>query len=202
MKMTSLVSRWAHVACVAATLIGGAAAVEGTARAGTSSTAETHTDTGAARETRITAKVTAIDSNSREVTLQNDNGQTTTVEVPPSIKDFDRIKVGDKVDITYYEGYTVSMLPAGSKPMMTERETRSGGMGAGASVGRQMTVSGEILSVDTANNTITVKGPNAVRTLPVRDPKMQQRLASLKPGQVLQITYVESTAAALRPVGR
>jgi hypothetical protein len=198
MKTNVMNSRWANIACVAATLMGGTAAMEGAAMAG-SSTGESHTDTGAAREVRITAKVTAIDPSTREVTLQADNGETNTVEVPPSIREFDKVKVGDKVDLTYYQGYTVSMLPPGSKPTSTEQTFRSTTPAGAPAVGRQMTISGEVVSVDVANNTVTFRGPRGVRTLPVRDPNMQKKLPSVRPGQVFQITYLESTAASLRP---
>jgi hypothetical protein len=199
--MNVMTSRWANIACVAATLVGGAAATEGAALAGTT-TGESHTENGAAREMRITAKVTAIDTSTREVTLQADNGETNTVEVPPSIKDFDRVKVGDKVEITYYQGYTVSMLPPGSKPTSTDQSFRTSTPSGAPAVGRQMTISGEVVSVDVANNTVTFRGPHGVRTLPVRDPNMQKKLPSIRPGQVFQITYLESTAASLRPAGR
>jgi hypothetical protein len=36
----------------------------------------------------------------------------------------------------------------------------------------------------------------------VRDPRLQHLLLSLKPGQVVQVTYRQATAASLRPAAR
>ncbi len=83
-----------------------------------------------ARETRETATVLAIDRGKRMVTLRNDaNGERRNVAVPPDVKQFDKLKVGDHIDIDYYESMVVSMMPPGSKPSMSE--TRSGAAEAG-----------------------------------------------------------------------
>ena len=76
------------------------------------------------------------------------------------------------------------------------------GKGTGA-MGKQMTISGEITNVDTANNTITLKGPNGqVETIEVQDPENQAKLPSLKPGQVMQFTYTEAMAVSITPSGK
>jgi len=153
-----------------------------------------------ARETRETATVVAIDRNSRMVTVRNDvTGEQQRVAVPPAVKQFDRLKVGDHIDIDYYESMVVSMMPPGSKPAMAESRTGATETG-GATVGRQTTVSAEVMSVDAANNTVTLKGPRGnTKTLDVTDPAMQRRLPTIKPGQVVQFTYTEETAASIRP---
>ena len=162
------------------------------------STSEVQTKNGAARVVRKTAKVTAIDSNDRLLSLQSSDGQTNSVKVPADIKGFDQVKVGDNVDIEYYEGIAVSLLPPGSKPSMSQHQTRSVSAGTGANVADETTVSAEILAVDLGQNIVSFKSPNGTRTVQVRDPRLQHLLLSLKPGQVVQVTYRQATAS-LRP---
>lgn len=165
------------------------------------STSEVQTQNGAARLVRKTAKVIAIDARDRTLSLQTSDAMTTSVKVPADMKAFDLVKVGDVVDVEYYEGIAISMLPPGSKPSMTERQTRSGGSGSGAKVTDEVSVSAEILAVDLGQNIVSFKSPNGTRTVQVRDPRLQHLLLSLKPGQVVQVTYRQATAASLRLAG-
>jgi len=166
------------------------------------STSEVQTKNGAARVVRKTAKVIAIDTRERLLSLQTSDGETNSVKVPPDVKGFDQVKVGDNVEVEYYEGIAVSMLPPGTKPSMTQRQTRSVAGGNGATVSDEATVSAEILAVDLGQNIVSFRSPNGTRTVQVRDPRLQHLLLSLKPGQVVQVTYRQATAASIRPLGR
>ena len=150
-----------------------------------------------------TVIVTAIDRSTRMVTLQNAEGEKKTVKVPPDVKAYDTLKVGDRIDIDYQESLALSILPPGSKPAMTERSaaSRMGEHGSSpAMAGREMTMSAEIVSVDAAANKITLKGPKGqIKTVTVADPQLQKKLPSLKAGQVVQLTYTEAMAASIRP---
>jgi Cu/Ag efflux protein CusF len=147
--------------------------------------------------------VTAIDKGSRTVTVKTDAGETRSFQVSNDVKGFDKLKKGDKIDVDYTEAIAVAMLPKGTKLSSSERTaaTRTGnGMGG---AGKQMTVSAEVLSVDTANNTVTVKGPKGkVETIDVQDPDNQAKLGSIKPGQVMQFTYTEAVAVSVTPEGK
>jgi hypothetical protein len=201
MTRTGLTSRWKVLPSALAFLVGGGLVVIA-AQARAETTSEVQTPNGAARTTRITAKVLAIDPAERTVTLQSDAGQTTTIDVPRDVKAFDQLKVGDHVDVDYYEGVAIGMLPPGTKPSRTERQTRSTGAPGSASMGREVTASAEIVSVDPAQNLVTFKGARGTRTVHVQDPHLQQMLAGLRPGQVVQVTYRQATAASIRPSAR
>ncbi len=147
--------------------------------------------------------VTAIDKGSRTVTVKTDAGETRSFQVPSDVKAFDKLKKGDKIDVDYTEAIAVAMLPKGSKLSSSERTAAAktgNGMGG---VGKQMTVSAEVVSVDTANNTVTLKGPKGnLETLEVKDPDNQAKLPSIKPGQVMQFTYTEAMAVSVTPQGK
>ena len=154
-----------------------------------------------ARRMHETVVVSAIDRTIRTVTLVNAEGDSRIVGVPPDMKAFDTIKVGDHVDVDYYESIGVALMPAGSKASMTE--TTTGGPTAepgGAAVGRQITATVEVVGVDEVMNRVTFKGPKGtMRTVTVYDPAMQKKLTSLQPGQMVQIVYREAIAASLKP---
>ena len=151
------------------------------------------------RLTHTTATITAIDHSDRTVTLKNEEGAEDTISVPSDVKVFDKLKVGEKVDIDYYQSLAVSMAPSGSKPSMSERRGRAVDMGGGVR-GREVMLTAEVVNVDPSANTVTFKGPKGnLRTVHVSNPTLQEKLPSLKPGQVVQFDYTQATAATIRP---
>jgi hypothetical protein len=155
----------------------------------------------AGRRVHETVVVTSIDRTTRSVTLQNADGDTRTLGVPPDMKSFDTLKVGDHVDVDYAESIAVALLPAGSKASMTETATggRAGEPGV-ATAGRQITATVEIVEVDEVMNRVTFKGPKGtVRTVTVYDPAIQKQLGTLQPGQAVQLTYREALVASIQP---
>ncbi len=148
--------------------------------------------------TQATVSVTAIDKAARKVTIKNVSGEKMTVQVPVDVRSFDKLKVGDKVDIDYTESIALSMLPPGTKPALTERAATIPG-----AAGREISISAEVISVDAANNKVTFKGPKGQhKTVTVQDPEVQAKLPGLKPGQVMQLTYTEAVATAVQPVAK
>lgn len=147
-----------------------------------------------------TVTVTAIDKSARSLTVKNEAGEMRTIQVPADVKSFDKLKKNDKIDIDYTESIAVSMLPPGAKPSASEKSAMARtGEGKGM-IGKQTTVSAEVLDVDAANNKVTFKGPKGnAKVVTVDDPEMQARLPSLKPGQVVQFTYTEAVALAIQP---
>jgi len=169
--------------------------------AGTTTTTETGgaTRSGSRTETtHATVTVTAIDKPNRAVTVKNAAGETTTIQVSSDVKEFDSLKVGDKIDVDYTESIALQMMPPGTKRSSTEQAFSVPG-----GAGRQMTVTAEVVKVDTANNTVTFKGPRGQKqTVNVTDPELQSKLPNLKPGQKMQIVYTESVATSVRPAAK
>jgi Cu/Ag efflux protein CusF len=153
----------------------------------------------AAELVHATAMVTAIDRSARTVTLKKEDGEEAVINVPADVKAYDRLKVGDRVDIDFYESIGVSLMPPGAKPSMSERTRRSMTTAGGVTV-KETTVAAQVMSVDPATNKVTFKGPRGkMKTITVQDPQLQQKLPNLKPGQVVQFTFTEATAASIRP---
>jgi hypothetical protein len=154
-----------------------------------------------ARRMHETVVVSAIDRTIRTVTLVNAEGESRTVGVPPDMKSFDTLKVGDHVDVDYYESVGVALMPAGTKASMSEISTSGRTAEPGvAAAGRQITATVEVVGVDEVMNRVTFKGPKGnVRTVTVYDPAIQKKLTDLQSGQMVQITYREAIAASIRP---
>jgi hypothetical protein len=153
------------------------------------------------RRVHETVVVSAVDRTTRTVTLLNAEGEARILSVPADMKSFDTLKVGDHVDVDYYESIGLALMPAGSKASMSE--TTTGGRTAEpgvAAVGRQITATVEVVGVDEVMNRVTFKGPKGnVRTVTVYDPAMQKKLTTLQPGQMVQIIYREAIAASIKP---
>ena len=147
--------------------------------------------------------ITGIDKSSRIVTIKTDSGDLRSFQVSTDVSGFDKLKKGDKVDADYTESIAIAMLPKGTKLSASERAAAAKtGTGMGEA-GKQVTISAEVISVDTANNTVTLKGPKGnVETIDVQDPDNQAKLASIKPGQVMQFTYTEAIAVSVTPKGK
>jgi cold shock CspA family protein len=165
---------------------------------------ETNTANGQTRTQLVhaVATVKGINRGTRSVTLKKDDGEETSIYVPEAVKGFDTLKLGDKVDVDFYESLAISMAPSGTKPSMSERKGQSVDIGGGVT-GREMKMSAEVVSVDPAANTVTFKGPKGnMRTVYVADAALQEKLTSIKPGQVVQFDYTEATAATIRPAAK
>lgn len=148
---------------------------------------------------RESVTVTGIDKSARSVTVKNDAGDVHTIQVPADIKAYDKLKKGDKIDIDYTESVAISLLPPGTKPSASEKEAMARGKDE-AGAGKSVTISAEVLQVDAAKNQVVFKGPKGnARVVNVQDPDMQAKLPSLKPGQVVQVTYTEAMALAIQP---
>ena len=148
------------------------------------------------------ASIVGIDNIDRSVLLKADDGTQTWVHVPESVAGFERLKMGDKVNVDFYQSLAISLAPSGSKPSMSATQAGAVDLGAGIK-GRELRVSATVMSVDPAAETVTFKGPKGhISTVNVEDPALQAKLPSLKPGQVVQFDYTEAVAADVRPVSK
>ena len=126
-------------------------------------------------------------------TVKMSDGGKTELKAPPDMMAFDKLKVGDKIDVEYSESIVLGMLPKGTKPSVTAT-----GAAIPGAAGQQMSVSAEIVNVDTIHNKVTFKGPKGkIKTVAVQSPDLQSRLPSLKPGDVLVFQYTEALVTAI-----
>ena len=186
------------LACVAASLL----AMTTMAQTPTGQTSGTQPGKkGVARTVSLMATVTAVDKASRDVTLKGPQGNEITVTAGPDVKNFDAIKVGDGVNVSYKEALIVELKKGGG--MVVGRSESQGAMkmNSGATVpgtlGRQVTIVADFIGVDPATQTVTLKGPKRTVDMVVSDPQQFQRIAK---GDQVEASYIQAFAVALDPV--
>ena len=151
----------------------------------------------------VSATIMAIDKATRGITLKGPKGDEVKVTAGPEVKNFDQLKVGDVVNMKYYESLALELKKGGG--MKVEKTEKSGaartkpGETPAGMAGRQVTVVGDVIGMDAATQTLTVKGPERTVHLKVRDPE-QYKLVAV--GDQIQATYTEALAVAVTPVAK
>jgi hypothetical protein len=151
--------------------------------------------------TQARATVTAVDPATRTVTLRETNGDELDVQVTDAVKNFDQIKPGDVVVVTYTEAVAWQVKPAGQgapgASTTTSASTAKPGEKPAGTVGNTVMVTATITAIDLAKGTATITGPSGhSQTVKARDPN---NLKQVKVGDLVDITYTEAVALAVEP---
>lgn len=147
------------------------------------------------------ATVVAVNRTDRKVTLQNARGQAITVQVPADVN-LNRVTAGDNVLIGLLQSVSARVLPPGSAALGNTLEVASTqpGQPEGRAWGQQLTVVAEITAINLVNHTVTLRGAEGDSdTISVKNPQMQQRMANLQVGDLVELTYSEALATRLLP---
>lgn len=144
---------------------------------------------------KATATITKIDAATRTVTMKTQTGKVVEMAVGPEARNFDQLKVGDKVTVEYREALTVK-LEKGSGPLSMEtrpiEERSAPGAKPGGVMGQEVTVVADVVAVSPSKQTVTVKGPKGNLTdLMVEDPS---QLANVKKGDRIKAVYTQAVA--------
>jgi hypothetical protein len=153
-----------------------------------------------ARTVRVSATVTAIDKATRTITLKGSDGKEFPLVAGPEVRNFDQIKVGSEVVVGYLEALAIELKKGGGAKVErvdTSAEGRAeAGAKPGAAAARKVTAVGDVIALDAATQTATLRGPNRTVTMRVPDPKQFQMIAV---GDQVQITYTEAVAVSVEP---
>src|SRR5262245_54701766 len=147
-----------------------------------------------------TATVQAIDATNRVITLRSEDGTEDMMYVPKEVTRFDQVKVGDKLKIRYHESMVFQVRRPGqasNKPDDTTSATRTPGAKPGAEISRQMTATVEVVAVDPAVPSITVKTTDG-RTV-TRKIEDKKNLEGVKAGDKIDITFTQAALIAIEP---
>ena len=153
--------------------------------------------------TRTSATVTAINAEKREVTIQGEHGPV-TIQASPDVKNFNNLKVGDRVNISYYQG-TMAQIVQGGKTIKdpavsTFAQGNSPGMSPSGVIGASATVTVKIQDVNLPTNTVAfTKSDGSTHIVQVKSPEMQNFIRTLKRGDTVQVTFTDSVAVEILP---
>jgi hypothetical protein len=160
----------------------------------------------ASRTKTATATIQAINQSDRHIVLLGTDGSRMLLEAGADVRNFDKVRPGDRVVVTYHEGVIAEVKPKGKgagaeSPKVTAAGGRTGpgempAKAAGASIATTVTIE----SVDSSFDTVTFKpADGVVRTLAVESPEGKEFIEQLKPGDEVQITYREAAAVSIEP---
>jgi hypothetical protein len=167
--------------------------IAGVAMTGTIAAAQTAVTRPITAPITETVTIQAIDETDRLLTIRNSKGEESTVYAGPDVRRFSELKVGQKVQLRYYESLVYMLAPADQKTApLTEAAAITPSKGAlpGGTIARQMKATVEVTGVDPAVPSITIKtATGSTITRKVEDAK---RLSGVKPGDRIVITYTEA----------
>ena len=155
---------------------------------------------GAVQTVKLTATITAIDAATRAITLKGPQGKEVTVTAGQEVKNFAQMKVGDQVNVEFVEAVTVELKKGSTAPVARAEQAgaaaaKPGERPAGA-VGRQVTITAEVMNVDPKTQVVTLRGPQRTVELKVKDPEQFKRVAK---GDRVEATYTEALAIVVEP---
>ena len=150
---------------------------------------------------RISAIITDVDPESREVTLEGGLGNSITLTVAPEVKRFDEFKVGDLVVATYVSSIS-GELRAPTEAELAEPivELDAGAvagedMEPGAAVGRSIRAVCTIEGMNRIARTVMLKDPDG--DFHIIDDVDPAKMADVSLGDTIIVTYTEAFALTL-----
>jgi Cu/Ag efflux protein CusF len=137
---------------------------------------------------KVTATITAIDSTNRMVTLRDDQGNEDSFSVGPTVERFNELKVGQKVNFTYYESMVFSVVKAGEKGSGTSFE-------AALNRAKSALPAGTVATQEKMTVTVTTEDGRVV-TRKIEDRK---NLENIKPGDRIDIAFTRALITSVAP---
>jgi hypothetical protein len=148
---------------------------------------------------KISATIQAIDATTRAITLRDDKGNEDTFVAGDAVQRFNELKVGQKVNITYYESIVFQLLKPGEKGSGTSLEAafdRAKGALPAGTVAVQDKATVTVKAVDMAVPSITVTTADG-RTV-TRKIENKKYLEGVKAGDKIDITFTRALLTSVQ----
>ena len=142
---------------------------------------------------KMSATIQAIDTTSRTITLRDEKGNEDVYTVGPGMQRFNELKVGQRVNITYYESLVFQLLKPGEKGGGTSFDAaldRAKSALPAGTVAAQDKATVTVKAVDMSVPSITVATEDG-RTV-TRKIEQKKYLEGLKPGDKIDITFTRA----------
>lgn len=153
----------------------------------------------------IHAKITAINPDTRQVTLQGRAGNSVTLTAGPAVR-LHLLKVGQVVNAQYYRSVGFMVTPAGGAATAANQNEVSQMIArpaeAPGGIGVQLTkVSGTVVGIDMASHSVDLVDPSGggIYTIDVTDPARMAMLADLKVGDTITAVVSQVLAVSIEP---
>ncbi|MFB2857264.1 hypothetical protein [Aeromonas allosaccharophila] len=134
-----------------------------------------------AQELTASATVTAIDLETRQVSLKNAEGETFDIVAGEQVANLPNVKVGDKVMLKYLQILDVELLKgtAGIRKRIVEVDGERAGADEkpGGGVGMKVTIYADVIGLDKQQQTVTVRGVDEALTIKINNPEQFNLIA-------------------------
>ena len=134
-----------------------------------------------AQELTASATVTAIDLETRQVSLKNAEGETFDIVAGEQVANLPNVKVGDKVMLKYLQILDVELLKgtAGIRKRIVEVDGERAGTDEkpGGGVGMKVTIYADGIGLDKQQQTVTVRGVDETLTIKINNPEQFNLIA-------------------------
>ncbi len=143
--------------------------------------------------------VTKIDKKTRTIFFKNNEGESRIV-AGPEIKNFDQIKEGDRLNVTYEVAVAIELIKTKSDGIRSKVETSSEvtskpGEKPTRTITNTTTIIADIIAVDRPKKLVSVKGPSGkVTVVTVKNPQL---LADVNVGEQVKVIYFDAMAASI-----
>ena len=148
-----------------------------------------------------TGTVSAVDAGARRLSLKGTRGEA-SYRVDPKVQNLDAVKVGDRVKIDYVAALVLTLKRGGAEAQAAaEREAQERATSSpGAVVATGTSVTGKVLAVDRAKQTVRLKGPEGR----VTDFRVQDAadLVGVKAGDQVAAVLNEAVVVGIEPASR
>ena len=148
-------------------------------------------------ETVVT--VTAVDQKARTVTVQRQDGELVTIQVPAESQNLDQVYPGARFLVRYLQSVAVFISPAGGAPsadvassvQMAEKGANPGGV-----ITEVLQIQARVDAIDYENRTVVLTGPEGNSVKLVVDERVR-RLNEVKVGDIVVVGYTQALAAEM-----
>jgi len=157
---------------------------------------------GASKTERLVLQgaITAIDAATRSVSIKGGGGNEVTLVAGPEVKNFAQLKVGDIVTLTVMRSLALELKKGGGAPVQRTEAAVQGSAKPGAQPaggqGAAVHVTADVVAVDKQKGFVTLKGPERIVDLYVKDKKM---LKDVVVGDQVEATYTEAMVISAAP---
>ena len=143
--------------------------------------------------------IVAIDQKTRAITFKNKEGESKFV-AGPEITNFDQIKKGDQVNVTYELAVAIELIKTKSNGIRSKVETNTvtdskPNEKPSEVIANKTTIIADIVAVDRNKKLVSVKGPSGkITTVTVKNPAL---LADVNVGEQVKVIYYDAMAASI-----
>ena len=145
---------------------------------------------------QVQGKIKSVDKKTRSVVVIGPQGDEMFMTLGEDARNFDQIKAGDLVTLTYVQALAIKLHKVENKGIRERVESekavraKAGDKPAGA-VERSVHVIANVVAVNPKSGTVTLRGAKRTVEVAVNDPA---QLKELKVGNQVEAEYVEAVA--------